>query len=67
MSLIGTLIVIAVAMVVAIALAYVPLRLILGHMAKNISTFMQRHRERRTNLRESPERRKTAEPGAPLP
>ena len=67
MSLIGTLLVIVVAMVLAIALAYLPLRLILSHMAKNIRTFMQRQRDRRVNLRESSDRRKTTEPDAPLP
>ncbi len=67
MSSIGTILVIAVVMVLAIALAYLPLRLILGHMAKNIKTFMQRHRDRRINLRETPDRRKEAETGAPLP
>jgi hypothetical protein len=54
-------------MVLAIALAWIPLRLILGHMAKNIRTFMQRNRERRINARETPDRRKVVESEAPLP
>lgn len=62
MSSLGTILAVAVAMVLALALAYLPMRLLLGHMAKNIKSFMQRQRDRRNSLREAPDRRK-AEPG----
>jgi hypothetical protein len=64
MSSLGTILAVAAAMALALALAYLPMRLLLTHMAKNIRSFMQRQRDRRTSLRETPDRRKTAEPGA---
>jgi len=46
------------AVILAIGLAYVPLRLLLGHIARNVREFIQRQRERRTIDRASPDRRK---------
>lgn len=63
MSSLGTLLAVAAAMLLAIALAYVPMRLLVTHMARNIRQFMQRQRERRTVARDTPDRRKTAESG----
>ena len=58
-----TLIVVSLALVVAIAvalgLAYLPMRLLLGRMAANITTFIQRQRDRRAISRETPDRRQT--------
>lgn len=64
MSAILTLVVILVAVLLGIALAYVPMRLLLATMAKNIKQFIQRQRDRREVTRETPERR-TLEPPAP--
>lgn len=57
MSSLVTLLVVAVVLIVALGLAYVPMRLLVGHMAKNISNFIQRRRDRRMNSRETPDRR----------
>ena len=57
MSSIVTLIVIAAAVVLGIALAYVPMRLLLGHIAKNVSQFIARQRDRRRSARDTPDRR----------
>jgi hypothetical protein len=58
-----TLIVVSIALVVAIAvalgLAYLPMRLLLGRMAANITTFIQRQRDRRHAERGTPDRRHT--------
>jgi len=57
------LIVVSIALVVALAvalgLAYLPLRLLLGRMAANITTFIQRQRDRRRVERGTPDRRHT--------
>jgi hypothetical protein len=58
MSTIVILLIAAVAVVVAIGLAYLPLRLLVGHMARNLREFIQRQRERRVVHRETPDRRK---------
>jgi len=58
MSTVAVLVIAAAAVVLALALAYLPMRLLLGHMAANIRTFMQRTRERRTSDRDTPDRRK---------
>ena len=59
---IGTLLIIGLALVVAVALgvglAYVPMRLLMGQMARNIQQFIQRQRERRSTSRDTPDRRK---------
>ena len=57
------LIVLAIALVatiaVALGLAYLPMRLLLGRMAANITTFIQRQRDRRRVERGTPDRRHT--------
>lgn len=62
MSTIVILLIAAVAVVVAIGLAYLPLRLLVEHMARNLREFIQRQRERRLVHRETPDRRKAAPP-----
>ncbi|HEX2834837.1 MAG TPA: hypothetical protein VHW00_17625 [Thermoanaerobaculia bacterium] len=42
---------------VALALAYVPMRLLVGRMAANVTTFIQRQRDRRRVERGTPDRR----------
>jgi uncharacterized membrane protein len=61
MSSLLTIVVVALALVLALALglalAYVPMRLLLGQMARNITTFIQRQRDRRRESRGTPDRR----------
>jgi hypothetical protein len=57
-SVVVTLLVIAGCVALGIALAYVPLRLIVSHIANNVKQFIQRQRERRSMARGTPERRK---------
>lgn len=47
----------AVALGIGLALAYVPMKLLLGQMARNVSSFIQRQRDRRRVDRETPDRR----------
>jgi flagellar biogenesis protein FliO len=49
----------AAAILLALALAYVPMRLLVGQMARNFRQFIQRQRERRRSERETPDRRRT--------
>jgi hypothetical protein len=58
MSTILFFVVIALAIVFAIALAYVPMRLLIEQMAKNVRQFIQRQRDRRALARDTPDRRK---------
>jgi hypothetical protein len=60
MSVIVVLVIAALAVVLALGLAYLPLRLLVGHIAKNVRAFIQRQRERRTVDRATPDRRKIA-------
>jgi hypothetical protein len=60
MSVIVVLVIAALAVVLALGLAYLPLRLLVGHIAKNVREFIQRNRERRTVERPTPDRRKVA-------
>jgi len=60
-SVVITLIVIAAAIALGIALAYLPMRLLLTHIANNVKAFIQRERDRRLRSRETPERRKVPE------
>jgi hypothetical protein len=60
MSAIVVLIIAALAVVLALGLAYLPLRLLVGHIARNVHAFIQRQRERRTVDRATPDRRKVA-------
>ena len=57
MSSIITLLVAAGVLVLALGLAYVPMRLLLMQMAKNVKQFIQRQRDRRNVARETPDRR----------
>ncbi len=58
MSAIVIFIVVALAVILAIGLAYVPLRLLLGHIARNVREFIERQRERRAVHRATGDRRK---------
>lgn len=58
MPTIVVLIIALLAVILAIGLAYVPLRLLLGHIARNVREFIQRQRERRTIDRATGDRRK---------
>ncbi|HEX6177462.1 MAG TPA: hypothetical protein VF057_03830 [Thermoanaerobaculia bacterium] len=58
MSSFVTLLVVALAVVLGIALAYVPMRLLVSHIARNVRQFMERQRERRRVARGTPDRRK---------
>jgi len=58
MSWIITLLIIAAAIALGLALAYLPMRLLISQMAKNVKQFMQRQRERRRQDRDTPDRRK---------
>jgi len=49
----------ALAIAIGLALAYVPLRLLLGQMARNVTQLIQRQRERRRVARTTPDRRRT--------
>jgi hypothetical protein len=49
----------AATVVIALGLAYLPMRLLMGRMAANISTFIQRQRDRRRIERGTPDRRHT--------
>jgi hypothetical protein len=60
MSAIVVLVIAALAVVLALGLAYLPLRLLVGHIAKNVRAFIQRQRERRAVERATPDRRKVA-------
>ncbi len=64
MSAAVTLIVIAAAVALGIALAYVPMRLLLAHMARTIRQFIQRQRDRRAVGRGTPDRRKIDAPNS---
>jgi hypothetical protein len=59
------LIFLAAALVIAIGLAFVPMRLLLTHMAANIQQFILRQRERRAGVRLTAERRKASEDPGP--
>jgi hypothetical protein len=60
MSTIVVLVIAALAIVLALGLAYLPLRLLMAHIARNVREFIQRQRERRTAERPTPDRRKVA-------
>ena len=63
-SVVITLTVIAACVALGIALAYVPMRLLVGHIAANVKQFMQRQRDRRAISRATPDRRKAEEAAA---
>ena len=62
-SLLVILVIASAAVVLALGLAYLPMRLLLASMAKSVAQpirdFMQRQRERRALDRATPDRRKT--------
>jgi hypothetical protein len=58
MSSILTLLIILAVLVFALALAWVPMSLVVQQMARNVHQFIQRQRERRNAPREAPDRRK---------
>jgi hypothetical protein len=57
--------ILAAALVLAIGLAWLPMRLLLTHIAANIQQFILRQRERRAAGRQTPERRKENESPGP--
>jgi Mn2+/Fe2+ NRAMP family transporter len=59
MSSLIVLLVVVVCVALAVALAYLPMRLLVGQMARNMVHFIQRQRDRRRVERETPDRRKT--------
>lgn len=61
MSSVVTILVIAGAILLGIALAYVPMRLLVSQIAKNVVQFIQRQRDRRRIARGTPDRRKEQE------
>lgn len=59
LTLIAVLFALVAALAIALALAWIPMRLLLGRMAANISNFIQRQRDRRRVERGTPDRRQT--------
>lgn len=59
LTLVGVLIALVVGIAIALALAWIPMRLLLGRMARDISNFIQRQRDRRRVERGTPDRRHT--------
>lgn len=43
--------------IIGIALAYLPMRLLVGQLARNVRQFIQRSRDRRNVARTTPDRR----------
>ena len=60
MSSIATILIVAAAIALGVALAYVPMRLLVSHMAKTVRQFIERQRDRRRQTRDTPDRRKVA-------
>jgi hypothetical protein len=48
----------AAAIAIAIGLAYVPMRLLVVHMARHVKQFIERQRDRRAAERGTPDRRR---------
>lgn len=65
MSTLMTVLVVGVALLLGLALAYLPMRLLVAQIAKNVQQFIQRQRDRRRAHRETPDRRKEGEPTTP--
>jgi hypothetical protein len=57
MTLLAIVAALAVALAIGLALAWLPMRLLLGQMARNVSSFIQRTRDRRAAERGTPDRR----------
>jgi hypothetical protein len=58
MSWLLTLAIIAAALALALVLAYLPMRVLVTHIAKQVSAFIQRQRDRRALARQTPDRRR---------
>ena len=58
MSSIATILIVAAAIFLGVAIAYVPMRLLVTHMAKTVRQFIERQRDRRRQARDTPDRRK---------
>ncbi|HEY0159954.1 MAG TPA: hypothetical protein VGF28_21895 [Thermoanaerobaculia bacterium] len=56
-AVIAVVLALALALVIGLALAWLPMRLLLGQMARNVTSFIQRQRDRRTAERGTPDRR----------
>lgn len=59
MSSVLVLVIAALAVILAVGLAYLPLRLLMEHIGRNVREFIQRQRERRAVARATADRRKT--------
>ncbi|MGZ5432085.1 MAG: hypothetical protein ACXW31_02285 [Thermoanaerobaculia bacterium] len=59
LTLAAVLVALAVGLAIALGLAWLPMRLLLGRMARDISNFIQRQRDRRRVERGTPDRRHT--------
>jgi hypothetical protein len=57
MTLVAVVLALAAGLAVALALAYVPMRLLLGQIARNVTQLIQRQRDRRSAARGTPDRR----------
>ena len=59
LTLLAVLVALVVGVALALALAWLPMRLLVGRMARDISNFIQRQRDRRRVARGTPDRRHT--------
>lgn len=59
MSTVVTILIVAGVLGLALALAWLPMRLVVSQIAKNVRQFIQRQRERRAIARDTPDRRST--------
>lgn len=57
LTLVGLILALLAALAIGIGLAYVPMRLLLAQMARNVREIIQRQRERRRSERGTPDRR----------
>jgi hypothetical protein len=60
MPYIATLFIVIAVVALALALAYVPMRLLVGQIARNVRELIQRQRDRRNAARDTPDRRREA-------
>jgi hypothetical protein len=66
MSWILTLVIVLAALALGLALAYLPMRLLMATMARNVKQFIMRQRDRRVAARDGSDRRKAQDPGSPV-
>ena len=59
LTLVAVLVALVIALAIALGLAWLPMRLLVGQMARDISNFIQRQRDRRRVARGTPDRRHT--------